>query len=287
MSRHPFTIVILQKDRDIKTIRLAARTVYAIYSIFFIPLIVLTLAVTALLFWDGLAPVKADLRKTWPGILFTRDSGKAGPQPGSPSGPGGPHPPLALNPPAGPPVVTKGAVSDSFPTPAAIPAAKGAITATLSLNRLQISETATEDASAESPGAETKSADNSVRDAIKSAGCGEVDISDFTIRPQNEERIFAFKLNNVSSRQTTGYIVAIGIGKSQGAVTYLSSPAMSLKEGRPANFKDAEYFAISRYKYISGTFHISKKALALAQVEIIVYSSSGEIVCVKRFKVGT
>ncbi|MBF0476504.1 MAG: hypothetical protein HQK59_11850, partial [Deltaproteobacteria bacterium] len=272
MSRNRFTIVILRKDRDVKTVRLTARTVYAICSIFFVPLLVLTLAVTALLFWDGLAPVKADLKKVWPGLLITRDSERAGPQPGSPSGPGGPHLPSALNPSAGPAVVTKGAVSDFSPTPFAIPAAKGTITATPSLNRLQISETATGSASVENAGSEVKSSDTSARDAIKSAGCGEVDISDFTIRPQNEERIFAFKLNNVSSRQTTGYIVAIGIGKSQGTVTYLSSPAMPLKEGRPANFKDAEYFAISRYKYISGTFHISKNALALAQVEIIVYS---------------
>ena len=123
------------------------------------------------------------------------------------------------------------------------------------------------------------------------ASSANVVVTNLEIRRKADGNSFEFKFSlkkvQGESGKIAGYtFVVLKPEEGSREATIRAFPWSPLKDGMPAIFKRGQYFSISRFKYVSGTFADVSTMEHFKTATVYVYSNTGDLLVEEVFEVG-
>jgi hypothetical protein len=149
-----------------------------------------------------------------------------------------------------------------------------------------------EESETTSPVAEVPQSTRAEKDKVAPpASSANIEVNNLEIRRKADGNAFEFKFSLKKVHGGSGKIAGhtfVVLKPEEGSreATIRAFPWSPLKDGMPAIIKRGQYFSISRFKYVSGTFVDVSTMEHFKTATVYVYSDTGDLLVEEVFEVG-
>ena len=114
-----------------------------------------------------------------------------------------------------------------------------------------------------------------------------VEIKNLTTKKRGERLSVKFRLIKITPDrdQIKGYVFMIAANSESDPPQLWTYPRAALKNGKPINYKQGEFFKVRNYRIIQGKYFLDSETETPSFLKILVYDESGKLILKKEFSI--